>query len=105
VSWDRKRRGPASGYFYKSVRTPDGVKKQYLGRGAVGQQAAAEVEHTKLARRLDREAVRAEADALAEADRLAAELAGWAEALVTVWMVAAGHHRRRGQWRRRHRDG
>jgi len=101
VSWDRKRRGPASGYFYKSVRTPDGVRKVYLGRGAAAQQAAAELVHNKLARRLDRATVRAEADALAAADRLAAELAGWAEVLSAAWLALTGHHQHRGEWRRR----
>ena len=101
MSWDRKRRGPASGYFYKSVRTPDGVRKVYLGRGAAAQQAAAEVEHTRLARWLDRKAVRAEADALAQADRLAAELAGWADLLAAAWLVITDHHIHRGEWRRR----
>ena len=92
---DRKRRGPAGGYYYRSVRTPDGVKKVYLGRGAAGRQMAALVEQNKLARWLDRVAVRAEADALAD------ELAGWADLLAAAWLVSTGHHLHRGEWRRR----
>ena len=73
----------------------------YLGRGAAAQQAAAELVHNKLARRLDRATVRAEADALAAADRLAAELAGWADLLAAAWLVITDHHIHRGEWRRR----
>jgi phage/plasmid primase-like uncharacterized protein len=99
MAWDRKRRGPASGYFYLSVRTPDGVRKVYLGRGAAGHEAAADVERRKQQRRDARDALRAERDATAEADRLAAELREWAAVLAACRLVLTGHHRHRGQWR------
>ena len=42
MGWDRKRRGPAAGYFYESVRVPGAAYpvKVYRGRRAAGQLAA-----------------------------------------------------------------
>jgi hypothetical protein len=101
VSWDRKKGGPETGYYYESVRTPDGVKKVYRGRGAVGQLAASLVEGRSRARRAARDTIRAEADAVAEANRLADELLDWARLLGSAWLVATGHHNHKGCWRQR----
>lgn len=101
MGWDRKRKGPASGYFYQSVRTPDGTRKVYLGRGAAGHEAAADVERRRKARAEDRAAVRDERQAAEEPDRLAAELHEWAGLLTAAWLVLTGHHCYRGQWRRK----
>jgi hypothetical protein len=99
VGWDRKRRGRL--YYYQSVRTPKGVKKLYLGRGAAGHEAAAAVEQRKQARLAAQKVIREERAATAEADRLAAELSTWAELLSAAWLVLTGHERRRGEWRKR----
>jgi hypothetical protein len=100
VGWDRKRKGPESGYYYRSVRTPDGgVKKLYLGRGAAAEQAAAAVERRRQEWLAAREAARAERAATAEADRLAAALREWAGLLAAAWLVLTGHHRHHGEWR------
>jgi hypothetical protein len=101
MGWDRKRRGPASGYFYLSKRLPDKVHpvKICLGRGAAGQEAAAAVEQRLRERKRAKAAVRAERDATAEGDRLAEELHEWAVALSTVWLVLSGLHNHRGSWR------
>jgi hypothetical protein len=101
VGWDAKRRGPRSGYYYQSVRTSDGVRKVYFGRRTAGKLMAAAVEQRRADRRLARELVRAERENGAEADRLAAELRAWATLLSHAWLVLTGHHRRRGQWRRK----
>ena len=101
MGWDKKGRGPATGYFYVSRRTAAGVAKVYMGRGAAAQTAAAAHEHRQRVRQAGRDAVRSEAAATAEADRLAAELHDWAALLTRAWMTASGHHLHRGQWRRR----
>ena len=100
MSWDRKRRGPSGGYFYRSVRVPDRPHpvKVYLGRGARAAEAAAEVDRA----REDRRAAAREAERDGEAERLADELGGWAELLSSVWLVLSGHHKHRGCWRRSH---
>ena len=97
MGWDRKARGLKSGYFYHSVRTPDGVKKVYLGRGDAAQTAAALIEQ----RRRERQAARAEVALTAEADRLADELYDWAKLLAAAWLTATGHRSHRGTWRGR----
>ena len=50
MGWDRKRRGPATGYYYQSVRTAAGVRKVYLGRSAEAGLAAATVEMKRAGR-------------------------------------------------------
>ncbi len=96
MGWDRKKRGAKSGYYYQSIRTPHGVKKAYLGRRTAGHLAAAAV----AARKADREAVRAARHPDAEPDRLASDLFTWADALSTTWLVLAGYHHHRGEWRK-----
>jgi hypothetical protein len=99
VGWDRKKKGPATGYYYRSVRTAIGVKKVYLGRGAAGYEAA-EVERRKAARQAATAIIAADREATAEADRLAAELTAWAVCLSTLWLVLSGHHLYHGCWRK-----
>jgi hypothetical protein len=103
MGWDRKKRGPA-GYYYKSVRVPGKPYpvKVYCGRKTAGNLAAAAVEHRRQDRVAAQKIIQEEWQATAEADRLAAELTAWAELLSSVWLVMAGHHCRRGEWRRRH---
>ncbi|HEX4608573.1 MAG TPA: hypothetical protein VH092_10250 [Urbifossiella sp.] len=100
MGWERRKRGPGTGYYYKSVRTPGGgVKKVYLGRGQAGHEAAAEMERRRRDREEARNLVRADRDGATAADRLAAEQREWAAVLTTVWMILTGHHRHRGEWR------
>jgi len=101
MGWDRKRRGPASGYFYLSVRTSEGIKKIYCGRGAAGQIAAAELrERREAGRTAVREAERAAAiggdtDSL----RLEDDLVAWVGVLSSAWLILSGHHKHHGCWR------
>jgi len=71
--------------------------KVYLGRGAKSQEAAAAMRRKQQARR-DAEAAILEAQGeTADADRLA----GWADLLSAVWLIATGHHRHHRCWRRK----
>jgi hypothetical protein len=101
VSWDRKKGGPAAGYFYESRRVPGKPHpvKIYRGRGSIGQLAALLVEGRRRDRRAARDAGRAPAGA--EADRLADELLDWACVLRDAWLVATGHHCHKGCWRKK----
>jgi hypothetical protein len=100
VGWDRKRKGPAGGYFYLSVRTPAGVQKVYFGRRTAGHLAAAAVEQRRQARRKVVSAIHAEQAATADADRLADELTVWADLLSAAWLTLTGHVYHRGEWRK-----
>lgn len=101
MGWDKKKRGPASGYYYKSIRTPGKPypTKVYCGRGAAASAAAAEIETRKHERQRCRDTIRAESDATAEADYLSTELQAWVEVLAATWLIVTNHHRRRGEWR------
>jgi hypothetical protein len=103
MGWDRKAQGAEGGYFYKSVRVPHKPYpvKIYFGRGARGQEAAAEVEERKRQRQRERDALRAERETIADADLLAAELREWADMLMASWLVLMGHYRHHGTWRLR----
>lgn len=99
MGWDHKARGRKSGYYYLSVRTPDGVKKVYVGRGEAAHIAAALIEQRRRERQAAREATRAEVARTADADRLADELYDWAKLLAAAWLTAAGCRYHRGTWR------
>jgi hypothetical protein len=103
MGWDRKTQGADGGYFYKSVRVPDRPYpvKIYFGRGARGQEAAAEGEEKKRQRQRERDALLAERDFIAGAELLFDELREWADVLLTSWLLLTGHHRHHGIWRHR----
>jgi hypothetical protein len=101
MGWERRRKGPSSGYYYRSIRVSGWVKQVYLGRGSAGQEAAAEMEQKQQARREAETAVRYEQGETADADRLAGELNDWADLLAAVWLIASGHHLHHREWRRK----
>jgi len=88
-------------YYYRKVRANGHVRSEYVGSGDVAQLSYA-------LDRLDREQhqlERAERRQRAEAER-AVERAAWgllaeAQQLAALAMLATGHHRHRGQWRKR----
>jgi hypothetical protein len=90
VAWER-RGGKL--YYYQSEREDGRVRKRYIGAGEVAKMIAHRAERRERARtELE------EAKGLALAD---AELHQAAEILARAQMVAAGYHRRKGEWRRR----
>ena len=101
MGWDRKKQGPATGYFYLSRRVPGKPHpiKVYMGRGAAGHEAAIEVERRRRGRAEAEKLVRAERNPTDEADRLAVELRQWAEVLSAAFLILTGHHRRHSEWR------
>ena len=104
MGWDRKSRGPSTGYYYKSVRVPDKPYpiKVYYGRRGAGHMAAAAVAVRPRCRADEKARLEREVNATAEGDQLARELMSWGVALLAEWLVSTGHHYRRGEWRRRH---
>jgi hypothetical protein len=102
MGWERRRKGPSSGYYYRSVRVGDQVRKVYLGRGEAAHAAAAELDGRRQARREAELLLKAELAEMEMANRLAAEVRAWAGGLATAWLILAGHHKHHGQWRRTH---
>jgi hypothetical protein len=87
MGWDVKKGGRR--YYYRCLRVADKSHpiKVYMGRGAAGHEAAAEVEQRRRDRAQAKATVRAEQDATAEADRLAGGLQEWAAVLAKLWLV------------------
>ncbi len=100
MGWERRRKGPNTGYYYRSVRVNGRVVKVYLGRGSAGQEAAAAMERKQRLRSEAEASVKKEQGETADADRLAGELNDWADLLSAVWLIATGHHQHHGEWRR-----
>jgi hypothetical protein len=99
MGWER--RGNAT-YFYTAQRVGGRVVKRYAGAGAVGE-LAAQLEALERQNREDqRDADRAERDAVAALDAPLLELDEWADLIARAALAAAGyaqHHR--GEWRKR----
>lgn len=101
MSWDRKRRGGSTGYYYRNVRRNGKPVKIYLGHGPAAKKAAAELAKTQQERQADRDARTNEMLGLSPANAAMNELHILAELLTRVTLVVAGFHEHRGQWRKR----
>lgn len=99
VGWERRTRGPGTGYYYQSVRTPQGTKKIDLGRGAAGLEAADKLANHLLARKQAKALLRADQDNANAVNQSTAELRTWSECLLSAWMSLSGHHNHHGEWR------
>lgn len=99
MAWERRKKGSGTGYYCRAVRIGDRVHKVYYGRGAAAHEAAAEQAARRQARREAKQLLDAARGGADEADRLAAELRGWADALLRAWMILAGYRKHKGQWR------
>ena len=98
MAWERRG---GNLYYYQVEREDGRVRKRYIGAGEVAEMIAHADETIRRTRAERRERARTE---LEEAKGLAlagAELHQAAEILARAQMVAAGYHRRKGEWRRR----
>ena len=90
-------------YYYKTERVDGRVRKKYVGTGDVAHAIAHADETLRRRRAAHSERARVE---LEEARTLASageELCEATDILAVAELVAAGYHRRKGQWRmRRH---
>src|SRR3954447_7449028 len=94
------------GYYYRSVRDGDRVRRVYIGKGPAAQLSALLVEERRSERRALSRAWRAREAALAGPDDRLRELSELADGLTRATLLAAGYHRHdRGAWRRRRMDG
>jgi hypothetical protein len=96
MAWERRG---GNLYYYQVEREDGRVRKRYIGAGEVAETIAHADETIRRTRAERRERARTE---LEEARCLAlagAELHQAAEILARAQMVAAGYHRRKGEWR------
>jgi hypothetical protein len=87
-------------YYYRSVRHGERVRKIYVGAGEFARIFAEGAILRKTSRKAQRERERAEHERLEALVVSVEELSGAAEVLVRAHLVAAGYHRRKGEWRR-----
>lgn len=99
MGWEARKRGAGS-YYYRSVRSGDRVKKEYVGGGLLGQVAAKLDEAERLRRKEEVAYWQAERERLEQSAAFLQELTEAAEVFVRAHLLASGCHRHKGQWRR-----
>jgi hypothetical protein len=98
VAWERRG---GNLYYYRCEREGGRVRKRYVGTGELAERIAhadATIRRTRTERRKRAQAEIEEAEGLAS---MADELNDATEVLARAEMLAAGYHRRKGEWRRR----
>jgi hypothetical protein len=99
MAWERRKPGR---YFYRSRRVDGHVRKDYFGKGIIGQLAADLAEEGRARRAEDAAALRTEQARLEALDRSPAVLDRACALLATAALTAAGFRRYNyGPWRRR----
>ena len=98
MAWERRG---GNLYYYQAERENGRVRKRYIGAGEAAELVAhadATIRRTRTERRKRAQAEIEEAEGLAS---MADELNDAAEILARAEMLAAGYHKRKGEWRRR----
>lgn len=105
MGWDRKKRGPTQGYYYRSRRVGGRAVKECVGTGPLAVMAAELEEAERRQRQAAKEAWAAEQARLAAADAAFHDFLAVVKLLTTGTLLVAGYHQHRGQWRRRRWHG
>jgi hypothetical protein len=87
-------------YYYRSVRHGGRVHKIFVGAGEFARIFAEGDILRRTSRKAQREREKAEHERLEDLIAPVEELSGAAEVLVRAHLVAAGYHRRKGEYRR-----
>ena len=100
MAWEQRGSGL---YYYQGEREDGRVRKKYIGpRGAEIAELIAHADETiRRSRAERRERMRAEVEEAEGLATMAAEAEGAAEVLARSEMLAAGYHKRKGEWRRK----
>ena len=103
MSWETRKKGTKR-YYTRSRREDGRVVREYIGGGVLGRLAAQldEIEHRK--REEETAYWREERERLEQNAAFVDELEKAAEILSQAYLIAAGFHKRRGEWRRRARE-
>jgi hypothetical protein len=102
MGWDRKKRGPATGYFYRSRRINGQLRKEYVGKGRRAKQLAEEIAQRRSTRLADRRQIEEERTLLAPAKTTAETFRSLVLLLTRVTLLLSGWHEHHGDWRRYH---
>jgi hypothetical protein len=91
-------------YYYRKKRIGDRVVSEYIGRGELAE-LIAELDALDRARRqTEREAWRQERVKVEAIDRRLAEVQEAILTLIRAWLLVAGYHTHKGQWRKRRKS-
>lgn len=99
MAWET--RGGGGRYYTRSRREGGRVVREYCGKGAGAQLAAALDEFDRAERMAARLAERRDRERLADEQAALAAVLGVIDTAVTAELDAAGYHYHRGEWRRR----
>ncbi len=88
-------------YYYRSVREGERIRKEYCGGGMLGQLAAQLDEVERLRREEEATYWREERQRLERSVAFLRELTKASEILVQAHLIASGHHKHKGEWRRK----
>ena len=90
-------------YYYRSVREGGCVRKKYCGGGMLGRLAAQLDEIERRQREEEANHWKVEKERLEKNTVFLQELEEASEILVRAYLVASGHHKHKGEWRRARR--
>lgn len=102
MAWEERGSG-SNKYFYRSIRTPHGVRKEYMGCGSEAETLSKRLDAERAAAAADRAAITTEYTATEQSRDLTAELEDMSDLLLELTLYANGFWRGRnyGKWRRR----
>ena len=102
MGWETRKRGTRR-YYTRSRRGDGRIVREYIGGGVLGRLAAQLDEVERRQREEEIAYWREERERFTENAAFVDELKEAAEILSQAYLIAAGFHKRRGEWRRRAR--
>jgi hypothetical protein len=103
VGWETRKKGTRR-YYTRSRRKGGRVVREYIGAGVLGRLAAQLDEFERRQREEETAYWREERERFEQNAAFVGELEEAAEILSQAHLIAAGFHKRRGEWRRRARE-
>jgi hypothetical protein len=98
VGWEKRERGTC--YYTRSKWADGRVVREYIGGGSLGQVAAQLDEYERRQKEEERLYWKEERKLLQQSARFLRELEEACEVLTRAYLIAAGYHKHRGEWRK-----
>lgn len=100
MGWEQRGSGR---YYYRKRRIGGHVVSEYMGGGELGEEAAALDRAARAAREQELRSAKEEREKITALAEAGAEAEQGIRALVRAFLLLAGYHTHKGQWRRRRR--
>ena len=98
MGWEKRGNG---WYYYRKRRAGRQVLSEYVGGGKRGEIAASLDAATREAREAHEERQRKERQTIIKIEEAGSAVGEAIRDVATAWLVAAGYHKHKGEWRRR----